>query len=113
MRKCREIIVKLKDLKARQERKLEWSKKQLKMVESVIESYDTNKGIIKVSKYNEVLDGNHRYWILKNHYGEDHEILVRQRRFSRRFYILISLLLFIPISPVLIIITLYNKFKEG
>lgn len=83
------------------------------MTGDVINNYDTKKGIIKISKDNKILDGNHRYDILMNHYGCDHEVEVKQMFFNRSFYVArawLAALLTAPIFiPYAIIYNLINK----
>ena len=105
------VSVKLKELKPR--KNITWTKKQIEMSSNVASFYDTKKGIISISKDNEVLDGNHRYLILLKHYGGEHEIEVKKKRFGRKVYTLQTLLLvliFLPIFiPYAIIYTIINK----
>jgi len=107
----KKISIKLKELTPR--RNISWTKKQIEMTSDVINSYDIKKGIISVSKNNEVLDGNHRYTILINHYGGEHEIEVKKRPFGRWFYVtrkVLGLLILSPIFiPYIIIYTLIQK----
>lgn len=88
-------------------RKIKWTTEQVEMTSDVINNYDTKKGIIKISKDNKILDGNHRYEILMNHYGCEHEIEVKQMFFNRRFYVarawlaaLLTLPIFIPYAII-------------
>jgi len=92
--------IKLKELKPR--KKIEWTDKQRAMTNDVISFYDTDKGIITVSKYNEILDGNHRYLILINHFGGEHEIEVRQKPFAKWIYLIQSFTVMLVLLPVLL-----------
>ena len=102
--------VKLKDLKPRRE--VKWTSKQLAMKSEIIRSYNPRKGIITISKDNEVLDGNHRYYILIEHYGGEHKVIVKQKRFGRKFYVVRAWIRFILLSPILIPIIIYKAIWE-
>lgn len=109
MWRYKRIKIKLKELKPRKQ--IEWNKEQIKMSEDVISFYDTNKGIITVSKCNEILDGNHRYSILINHFGSEHEIEVRQKPFKKWVYLTQSFTIMAVLLPILLpyaIIKLFN-----
>lgn len=101
------MIVKLKDIQPRT--RIVWKKEHVDMAKDVIEDYNPNKGIITISKDYKVLDGNHRHQILCNHYGENHEIEVKQKRFNRSFYVIRFWFLFAFTFPFLIIHTLIKK----
>lgn len=107
------MIVKLKDIKPI--KRIIWTKRQLEMVQDVIDNYDANKGLIKISKDFKIVDGNHRHQVLLHHYGGEHEIEVEQKKFNRLFYVIKFWLIFLMSFPFLIIYTLIkNKlgYKE-
>lgn len=99
--------VKLKDLK--KVNGVKWTNKQLDMKVDILNGYDSNKGIITISKDYKILDGNHRYLILIEHYGGEHEIEVKQKRFNRSFYLIRFYLLFLLTFPFLILHKLFAK----
>lgn len=96
----KDVTVKLKDLKAL--KKVSWGENQLKLKDTIINSYNPIKGII-VSKGYKILDGNHRYYILLNHYGLDHEIVVRKAPIGQVIYITIGLIITLAVLPILIV----------
>lgn len=104
------VRVKLKDLKPRKE--VKWTSKQVAMKPEIISSYNVRKGVITISKDNEVLDGNHRYYILIEHYGGEHEVIVKKKRFGRTFYAIRAWIIFILLSPILIPIIIYKTICE-
>lgn len=84
------------------------------MTSDIINNYDTKKGIIKISKDNKILDGNHRYDILMNHYGCDYEVEVKQMYFNRRFYVGRAWLVTLITSPIFIpYAIIYNIIKRN
>jgi hypothetical protein len=94
-------------------RKIKWTKEQIEMTSDVINNYDTKKGIIKISKDNKILDGNHRYEILMNHYGCEHEVEVKQMSFNRRFYVARAWLAVLLTAPIFIpYAIIYNIIKN-
>jgi hypothetical protein len=102
--------VKLKDLKPRRE--VKWTSRQLAMKPEIISSYNARKGIITISKDNEILDGNHRYYILIEHYGGEHEVIVKKKQFGRTFYVIRAWIRFIILSPILIPIIIYKTICD-
>jgi len=98
--------IKLKELKPRPN--LKWTKEQLAMKPEIIQSYNPRIGIIVITKDNKILDGNHRYHILIEHYGGEHEVIVKQRRFKRRYYVLRAWFRLIILSPILVPIIIYK-----
>jgi len=102
--------VKIGDIKF--PKRLNWSEKQLKMSEEIIYNYDINIGEITISKDYKIIDGNHRVYILRKEYGEDHEILVRQISLNRSSYY-VTLVLFSPILiPIGFLVWILTK-KEN
>jgi len=78
------IRVKLKDLTPN--KKISWSKRQLGMKDEIINDYNPRIKCILVSNDNKVCDGNHRYTILLEHYGGEHQIIVKKAIYSRGVY---------------------------
>lgn len=106
--------LKLKDIIS-YENDIRWSKKQIKMIDSIQNEYDENLSLIWVSKNNEIIDGHHRYAILLNKFGGNHEITVRQfnvskKTFSKIIVFLLPISLFI-LLPLYLIIE-HFKFKK-
>jgi len=102
--------VKLKDLKPCG--KVKWTSKQLAMKSEIISSYSARKGVITISKDNEILDGNHRYYILIEHYGGEHEIIVKKKQFGRTYYKVRGAIIFLILSPILIPIIIYKTICD-
>jgi hypothetical protein len=90
---------------------ISWSKKQLELVNNIHE-YDEKIDKIWVSKYNEIIDGNHRHTILMDKHGGDYEINVVKFNVSRKTYYIISFIL-LPFTLTLIypIYLIKEKFK--
>jgi len=106
--------LKLKDIIS-YENDIRWSKKQIKMIDGIQNEYDENLSLIWVSKNNEIIDGHHRYAILLNKFGGNHEITVRQfnvskKTFSKIIVFLLPISLFI-LLPLYLIIE-HFKFKK-
>jgi hypothetical protein len=83
--------------------RIEWTKKQLKLIPEIENNYDPKKGIITLSITNRIFDGRHRFTILYNKYGGEHTIITKKILFSKRLY---NLILF-SISPILFIIAIF------
>lgn len=108
------VKIKLKDLIS-YENNIQWSRKQIKMIDSIQNEYDENLSLIWVSNINEIIDGHHRYSILLNKFGGEHEITVRQFKVSKKTFSKIIIFL-LPISlfillPLYLIIE-HFKFKR-
>lgn len=82
------------------------------MTGNIVNFYDTSKGIISVSKDNKILDGNHRYTILINHYGGEYEIEVIKRPFGRWFYLTRTFLVVLILLPIFITYVIIYTIKE-
>ena len=91
---------------------IRWSDKQKALVKKIANDYNEKINIIWVSKYNEIIDGNHRHSILLNEFGGEYEITVRKFNISLKNYNRICLLFF-PISITIIwpIYILVEKIK--
>jgi len=81
--------VKLKDLTPN--KRIDWSEEQLAMKEEIVDNYDPRIKAILISNDNGVCDGNHRYSILLEHYGGGHIIIVKRARFSKRAYVIFTI----------------------
>lgn len=67
--------IKLKDIKQSNCVLYEKSRKELRDT-FIKEGYDIKKGTIKIGSDNKIINGNHRYCLLLEKYGEEHEIVV-------------------------------------
>lgn len=102
-------LIKVKLSKIIPPKKLNWNERQSKMSEEIIHNYDVNVGEIIISKDYRIIDGNHRFYILHEKYGEDHEITVRQISLTRLSYY-ITLIMFSPILiPVGFLVWILTK----
>ena len=95
----RKVRVKLKELLPISN--INWSNKQKLMAERISVDYNENISTIWVSKHNEIVDGNHRYTVLFQKFGGEHEINVVRLNISRTFYNTICLLL-LPIMLIIV-----------
>ena len=105
------VKIKLKDI-IPCKKQIHWSKKQLNMVDGISDNYDEDISLIWVTKYNEIIDGHHRYEILINKFGGEHEITVRQFNVSKKIFKTI-VYIFLPLS-LIILLPLYliiERFK--
>ncbi len=100
------VRVKLSELKPN--RYVDWSKEQLDMKQEIIDNYSPRIKPITISSDYEVCDGNHRYRILLEHYGNDHKIIVIKRRYTKRMYTYAGFLFGIILLPLFIIYQLVN-----
>jgi hypothetical protein len=70
-------IIKLKDIK--QSNCVLYEKNRKELSDTFLkEGYDTKKGIIIIGIDNKIINGNHRYCLLLEKYGEEHEIVVHK-----------------------------------
>lgn len=86
--------LKLKDIKP-SIKKIRWGKRHVGLKEKIINHYN---GSIIVSSDNKILDGNHRYYILLEKFGPEHEINVEVAGYTLTTW----LLLMIVFSPLII-----------
>jgi hypothetical protein len=105
------VTVKLKDLDPR--KNITWENEQLEMKDEIISNYDIKKGIISVTNDLYIIDGNHRYCILLNHFGGEHEIQVKQKPIGKVFYNILLFLLVLTLLPVILLILIFKKIKYG
>lgn len=108
------VKLKLKDLKPSKQQ-LNWNDKQLKMVDSVANDFDTRISKLYISKTNEIIDGHHRYSILLDKFGGEHEIEVVRISLSKRTWeniLLINLpILLLIVLPISIVVQKYKNKK--
>jgi len=100
-------LVKLKDVEPM--KNIKWRPHQIAMTSDIINSYDIKKGIIKISSDNKVIDGNHRYMILFNHYGGEHEISVLRLPINRAISTFLVIGIGLIILPLIIVLDVINK----
>jgi hypothetical protein len=104
------IKVKVGDIKAPE--CITWSEEQLEMVDNIVHNYDSNIGVIRISKDYKVIDGNHRLCILWEEYGDEYEIDVKQLPITRTLHHVL-LLIFLPILlPIGIITMILKQIKK-
>lgn len=108
------VKIKLKELTPTKNN-LEWSTKQIDMIDSIENYYDERLSLIWVCKFNKIIDGHHRYAILLNKFGGEYEITVKKFKVTQTTYltivttlIVLSLLI---LSPLYIINEHFN-FKK-
>lgn len=101
------IRVKLKEIKPIGN--INWTQDQLNMKESIINNYDINKGSINISSDYKICDGNHRYSILLEHYGGEHEVLVKKRNYPQFVYIIFTIIIGVLLIPFYLIYTIFKK----
>jgi len=93
-----------------------WSDEQIDMIEDVVLNYNSEKGLINISKDFKIIDGNHRLCILWEEYGDDYEIEVKQIPLSGNLYLTLLVVLLPIILPFGLIITtikyIKNEFKR-
>lgn len=109
-RYCKLVKIKLGDIE--KPKYLTWTKKQILLKETIINNYDYNKRPIIISSDNRLVDGNHRYDILLNHYGVEHEIFVRQVFFTKNLYNLFIIIFLPVILPMGIFYITKNYFES-
>lgn len=90
-----------------------WDESYLEIKEEIVTNYGKNKNYISIDKNNKIIDGNHRFCILYEEYGEEHEIFVKKISISKRLYYTIILLLSPILTPIGFVIGSINKIKYG
>jgi hypothetical protein len=68
-------------------------------------------GYITISKNGTLLDGHHRYTVLKNLYGENYEIKVIRNQMNYFTIVLFSIVILICMLPIKLFKILKNGFK--
>lgn len=101
------ISVKLKEIKPIGN--INWTEEQLNMKESIINDYNIDKGAISISSDYKICDGNHRYSILLEHYGGEHEILVKKRIYPQFIYVIFAVIIGTLLIPFYLIYTFLKK----
>lgn len=109
--KVKEIIkLKLKDIV--QPNCIVWTESDFEMTEEIITNYGKNENYIFVDKNNKIIDGNHRFCMLYEEYGEEHEIFVRRLLIPRILFHTTILLLSPILTPIGFVIGSINKIKH-
>lgn len=108
--------IKVGDLKFTKETKFDESKTEL-VDDLSNKKFDEKKGRILVDRRNKIMDGNHRVFLLKEHYGDDHMVTVEKLLVHKIiYYIIVFSLAHILMDLMTIIeIILYipKKIKNG
>jgi hypothetical protein len=102
--------VKLKDLKPISN--IRWEEKHYNIKDDVINNYDIKKGIITITKDNKILDGNHRYYTLLEHYGNNYQIMVRRVPIKKSLYLFLITPIVIILIPIMVVIRLFKKINK-
>jgi hypothetical protein len=107
--------IKLKDIKQSNCVLYEKSRKELRDT-FIKKGYNIEKGIIKIGADNKIINGNHRYCLLLQKYGEEHEIVVNKIFITYDIINIItttiSILLLPIIFPYYVIKDYYKKKNE-
>jgi hypothetical protein len=107
--RVKEIDIKLSEITPDYKPRIN-TKFYLKLKEEIKEKgFDYTKGYIS-TKNLKILNGNHRYFILKELYGDEHKIKILET-VDRYNFILHSLFLIFIINPMKIIYRLYKKIR--
>lgn len=93
-------LVRIGDIKL--PKKVRWTQAQLDLRDEIINNYDPSIGVIKVSRDLRILDGNHRTTILKEAYGDDYKVLVRNTRIPFAIHMAAGIPLVIILLPFVI-----------
>ena len=104
--------IKLKDIK--QSHSVEFKKSERKKFKQnfLSEGYKPKKGTIIVALNNKIVNGNHRYKLLIEKYGEEHKIIVYKTNIPNFFHKIFSILVLIVFYPFNIIKFKRLKLKE-
>lgn len=106
--------IKLKNIKCCQT--IIENKKNILKKNILINGFDYKKSFIIISKYNEIINGHHRYCALLEIFGPEHEIIVKKKKTSKfvhylftGYLIFFGSMFFFTIFLKLIII-IFNEF---
>ena len=106
------VRIKLKDIK--QSNCVEYVKDRKELEDNFIsEGYNIRKGSITVDSRNKIINGNHRYCLLLEEYGEDHTIIVKKRAITFGIIKFIFIILLIIIFPFYMTYREINKLSEN
>lgn len=84
-----------------------WNDYQISLIDDIVLNYDYKKSAIKISKDNKIIDGKHRYCILLEVYGEEHEIVVKKLNLPINiFYVFVFMFFYVFLVVGLIIKTI-------
>jgi hypothetical protein len=91
--------IKLKDIK--QSHSVEFKKSERKKFKQnfLSEGYKPKKGTIIVALNNKIVNGNHRYKLLIEKYGEEHKIIVYKTNIPNFFHKIFSFIIIIILLP--------------
>ena len=106
--------IKLKDIKQSNCVLYEKSRKELRDT-FIKKGYNIEKGIIKIGADNKIINGNHRYCLLLQEYGEEHEIVVDKIFITYDIINIITTTISILLLPIIFpyyVIKDYNKKKN-
>lgn len=96
------LIIKLKDIE--KPKCVNWSEKQISMIDSIIKNDGKLEKPIRISNDYKIIDGNHRYCILFEEYGEDFDTEVIKISVNKKLYMIMIYIML----PVLLPIGLFN-----
>lgn len=92
---------------------ISWDDEQIAMIENIVQNYGINDKLIKITSDKKIIDGNHRYCILYEEFGEEHEIVVKQLPVKRGLYFILLSLSLPILLPLGLIIKTINKIKNN
>ena len=104
------IKIKLKDIV--EPNCVVWTESDVEITEEIITNYGKNNNYIFVDKNNKIIDGNHRFCILYEEYGEDYEIFVKRLLIPKKIFYTIVLILSPILTPIGFVIGSINKIKH-
>jgi hypothetical protein len=106
------VRIKLKDIK--QSNCVEYIKKRKELEDNfILQGYDVRKDSIIVGSDNKIINGNHRYCLLLEEYGENHTIIVRKKIITYDIIKFIFIILFIIFFPFFIAHQQIKKSSEN
>ena len=92
-------------------KRVKWSQEQLDLKDEIINNYNPKIGI-RISSDLRVLDGNHRTLILKEAYGDDYEVMVKDTRLPFIIHMVFGISLIILLLPFVLTYKIIKKISK-
>jgi hypothetical protein len=105
-------IVRIGDLKKTKFTRYVWTDDRKNLEKNIIENgFDNQNHYLEISNDNYILNGNHRFEILKKNFEDDYNVKVNASKLGIKSIILISIIITIFFLPIVVFKVLRQEYK--